>query len=138
IGGFAAVYRPPGVNFGRWFARAWPIHQMPEIKHGEMLAIADALDVAVKYAGALEGGTVKIFSDSRHCLQILDKGTIEAMKKETEKDLLVDRELVPVIEPIIWTSHLLLSRGINVELHWMPGHDHFIWPHILADHLSRD
>jgi hypothetical protein len=125
VGGFAGVYRPPGINFGHWLTRAWPIHQMPEIKHGDMLAIADALDVAIEYgnSGALKGGTVKIFSDSRDCLHILKRQTIETMKKETAENIFVNGELVPVIEPIIWASHLLWSRDIDAELHWMPGHD---------------
>lgn len=52
--------------------------------------------------------------------------------------MFVDEELAPVVEAIIWTSHLLAKLDCRVEQHWIPGHNHFIWPHNFVDLLSRD
>jgi ribonuclease HI len=142
-GGCAIVYRPPGDVSESWLSRAWGYRQMPTINHGEMLAIAEAIHTALKYAEAetLRGGTITIFSDAKDCLRLLRyRNTPDMWRVEQQGDarIGIDLELLPIVEAIIWASQAIRTHNCELEIRWIPGHMHYVWPHELADRLSRD
>lgn len=133
-GGYAVLYRPPGNITGPWLSRAWPLRDLPHVDHGEMMAIAEGLWVSLLYAMTVSGGgTTRIVTDSKLCLDVLMGGDIETM------DLLrkLDDDLEDLVEAVIWLSHELNRRGWNVELSWIPGHGHLVFGHVLADRIAQ-
>jgi len=163
LGGFAVVYRPPGRTRGGFLARARRVDWLPEILHGEMFGIAVALFIGLEEAedeerkdkareggggiinGSISssgvgdptklrrGGRVLIFADPQRCLRLL------RMQDVAARNALLDDVSLPIVEAACWASNELLDRhGVRVEIHWMPGHEHDVYPHWLADQLSRD
>lgn len=113
---------------------------MHNIDHGEMLAIAEALDVAICLATSGKfNGTVRIFSDSKECLRLLDCADFEGIWRRRGY---IDRDMKEIICAVIWMSHhlrsLLPPEAAPLELNWIPGHRHSIYPHLVVDELSRD
>ncbi|KAK5655948.1 hypothetical protein OQA88_5083 [Cercophora sp. LCS_1] len=112
---------------------------MPQVVHGELMAILEGLSIARTYALAGEFGkgvTAIIFSDSDESLGLLSHGTIRRMRRARKNGL--DRDIVPILEAIIWFSIELKDLGINLKLFWIPGHSHGILEHQTVDMLSRD
>lgn len=113
---------------------------MHHIDHGEMLAIAEALDAAMSLArsGKLNG-RVRIFSDSKECLHLLNSGDIDAILLQNPG---LDKDMQEIIRAVIWMSHklryLLPWDAALLELNWIPGHRHNVYPHIVVDMVSRD
>lgn len=113
---------------------------MQDIDHGEMLAIAEALDAAIRLARSGEfKGAARIFSDSKECLRLLACGNIGRI---LQKHPYIDDNMAETICAVIWMSHhlrsLLSPESAPLELNWMPGHNHEIYPHVISDHVSRD
>ncbi|KAK3380621.1 hypothetical protein B0T24DRAFT_591075 [Lasiosphaeria ovina] len=128
LGGYAVVYRPPGQTAGPHLARAWDVPRLPHIDHGEMLGIAEGLNIALEHGerGALRNATVLVFTDSKFSL-----GAIAASPRHA------DAELQDIVEFVVWAACRLRLWGCSVELRWMPGHGHGVVPHQVADELSR-
>lgn len=103
---------------------------MPDIVHGEMLSICESIFIVLQAAkrGEIRNITVKVFNDNWTCQNILKDGA----------SLSLDRDLVPIVEAIIWASHQLQRYGCDAELHYIPGHRHHVVPHCIADLASRD
>lgn len=136
-GGDAVVYRPPATNSGEFFVRPVPVNQMPAIEHGEMLGIAEALFVALEYANRSARRTVvKIFTDSLACLQLLGCRNVAAMWAEEMFGM--DKDMEKIVEAVIWASRELRHLRWHVEVYWIPGHDHNVYPHCVTDMASRD
>jgi len=113
---------------------------MRHIDHGEMLAIAEALDAAILLARSRKlDGTVRIFSDSKECLRLLDYGDIADIRHRHPH---IDQDMMEIIRAVIWMSHklrfLLPRDAAPLELNWIPGHGHNIYPHLVVDVVSRD
>lgn len=82
------------------FVRAWKIDWLPNILHGEMLAIAECLHVALGKARRGEfNGRVRVFTDSRVALEILSQVRIVDMIRVSG---LFDEILLTIVEAIIW------------------------------------
>jgi len=108
-----------------------------------MLAIVEAIHTALKYAETktLRGGTITIFSDAKDCLRLLRyRNTADMWKVEQKGDARVgmDLEMLPIVEAIIWAFQEIRTYSCELEILWIPGHGHDVWPHELADRLSRD
>ncbi|KAK1828612.1 hypothetical protein QBC39DRAFT_436278 [Podospora conica] len=142
-GAYAIAYRRPGEADplkNPFLVRSWRVKRMHHIDHGEMLAIAEAMDAGLGLAGSGElEGTLRIFSDSKECLCLLECGTIEEIRR---RNPYIDESMEDAIRAIIWMSHRLRSllgpAAGRLELNWMPGHGHRIYPHLVMDEVSRD
>ena len=168
LGGYAVAYRnidasnarassndSPSDDDGyrRYLAKGWKVEWLPDILHGEMIAIAECYRTAFELAAAGKfDGRAKIFSDCRKAGEILSQ---IKLRKMIAFSGLFDEVLLTIVEAIIWYAHRLLDiqgakdpmvfnrrsahqRGHGSEIHWIPGHDHNVDPHQLVDRLAKD
>lgn len=144
-GGIAVTYQPWGSHHGDEGAvvrEAWPVYPIYDHRLGELLALSECLVTATfdiaRYdsrmwsLGVRPTIVVRIFNDNMFNLMYLDG------KRRLDEDLMELAE--PVLKLIATQSWALrnMRPGIQLELHWIPGHQHDVWPHVLADQLSRD
>jgi hypothetical protein len=118
---------------------AWPVDGMYDPGLGEFLALAECLAVATQqirqFAGTpvLAGQyvTVRIFNDNKHNLEYLQG------RRSFGTGLMT--MVKPVVDLIATQTSVLHQLGVLVrlELHWIPGHDHDVKPHVEADSCSR-
>jgi hypothetical protein len=136
------VYNPPNRrdrDAVPYLVRARRISRLPNGPHGEMLAVCEALNVALEHArnGDLVDTVVMVFNDNMDVQDFLVCGTTAQMASLPGNPQL-DQDLKPVAEAIIWLTHRLRDFGCDVELHWIPGHHHGVLPHRIVDVVSRD
>ncbi|KAL7939475.1 hypothetical protein V8C35DRAFT_326484 [Trichoderma chlorosporum] len=121
--GAAVVYKP----LGRKKNRQWQVRLFASTSRGrgsttaELAAIADGLIIAtierLLIKGAATNSTVTIFSDCMGALQQLNK-----LRGCTNTDVRLLRD--PSLRSIVTTSQYLHHIGVQLELHWVPGHSH--------------
>lgn len=143
-GGIAVTYEPWGPHHdsgGAVVQAAWPVNPVYDHRLGELLALSESLVVATAEIAQFDSLTwscgvrpkivVRIFNDNKFNLEYL------AGRKRVDEGLM---ELAqPVLKMIKMQAWALrnMRPGIQLELHWIPGHWHHVGPHILADELAR-
>jgi len=78
-------------------------------------------------------GTVLVLTDSLKCLDLLTQPSIKDMVPFLDD---VPRELVELV--LMLARRLRDGEGIRTVLQWIPGHEHDVYPHQLADQLAKD
>ncbi|KAL2259756.1 hypothetical protein VTK26DRAFT_6444 [Humicola hyalothermophila] len=128
-GAFSVVYRAAGSK-NRWVAEAFFVDRMFSNNWGELLAISEAVHLAVlrlrQLMGSYKTAEVFLFSDSLGSLDYL-----------TRRDDIKAKPHGLVLEPlgsfIKSMSHELRDLGAALILNHIPGHGHDVAGHVLAD-----
>lgn len=118
----------------KWEIQAWFVERMFSIQWGEMMAIAEAINMAIlrlrmmihQYTSA----EVYILSDSASSLEFL-------VGKENREETSYNTILRP-LRGFIARACRELTTNLNTRprINFIPGHDHNIGGHILADKMA--
>ncbi|KAK3290883.1 uncharacterized protein B0H64DRAFT_410866 [Chaetomium fimeti] len=148
-GGISVVYQPPAPGRGGshrdLVGAAWPVNPVYDCALGELLAVSEALTTALHQISELDSTTttthhrsgkptlVRIFNDNMFNIEYLAAAT----PRQLAPHLLTLAE--PVLALIAVQSWALqnMRPGIQLELHWMPGHFHRVRAHCWADELAK-
>ncbi len=119
---------------------AWPVDNLIDSRLGEFLAVCEALFAAYqeleRFSGhpVLVGKTVviRIFNDNKYNLEYLNEVRY--------LDPWITTLARPAIDMIATQSEALhtFPARVQLELHWIPGHEHSVHPHALADQMARE
>jgi hypothetical protein len=141
-GGISVTYQPLGRRHPRdVVGLAWPVNPIYHPRLGGLLALSECLVVAIHHIAEVmrkwpevAGKTivVRIFNDNMFNLEhfagvrALDDGFLMLAK--------------PVLDMISMQSWAIrhMRPGVELELHWIPGHYHSVGPHQWADDLARE
>ncbi|KAH6844562.1 hypothetical protein B0I37DRAFT_377775 [Chaetomium sp. MPI-CAGE-AT-0009] len=141
-GGISVVWPPfvPGSGSRHdLIGAAWPVNPIYDSSLGELLALSEALVIALHQLSDLDNHPhltgkpvlVRIFNDNKFNIQYL------ANARSLPPHLLTLAQ--PVLDLIAMQSWALesLRPGIQLELHWIPGHHHRVEAHRWADELAK-
>lgn len=126
------------VSKGQKFCQGWSL-QIPKKSHeAELLALSLSMDVIASMGDKGKLTRAKIFSDSQQALQVLQnhqnkkreaKGRSKGKGGRTNPS---DPDVAMALAKI----QMLISRGVDLELIWIPGHKRIIYNE-LADRTAR-
>jgi ribonuclease HI len=131
-GAFSVVYKKPGVN-SQYVEQAWFVDRMFNNNWGEMLAIAEAINMAVLRLGLMpsfQASEVYIFTDSRCSINFL-RGKVDAQKG------LYGTSMSSLRSFITQRSKELRELRCSLTISQIKGHKHDIKSHQLADNAAR-
>lgn len=150
-GGISVVYQPfvPGTGSRRdLIGAAWPVNPIYDPAIGELLALSESLTIALHQIANLDeaehlysdGGPmtikpllIRIFNDNMFNIQHL----ANSPHRRLSPPLLTLAQ--PVLNLIAMQSWALVNMrpGVELELHWIPGHKHRVEAHRWADELAK-
>jgi ribonuclease HI len=151
-GGISVVYQPfiPGTGSRRdLIGAAWPVNPIYDPALGELLALSEALTIALHQLAGLDeaehllsggGGLstikpllIRIFNDNMFNIQYL----AHSPHRRLAPHLLTLAQ--PVLDLVAMQSWALVNMrpGVELELHWIPGHKHRVEAHRWADELAK-
>ncbi|KAG7284536.1 hypothetical protein NEMBOFW57_010912 [Staphylotrichum longicolle] len=119
---------------------AWPVNPLYDIRLGELIALSESLAVATSQiaqfdnsqTGARPAIVVRIFNDNMFNLEYLG-----GMRYLDDQFLAAAKPVLDLIAMQSWAiCHM--RPGIELELHWIPGHGHQVEQHIWADRLAKE
>jgi hypothetical protein len=130
-GAYSLVYRNP--EDGEWVEQAWFIESMFNNNWGELMAIAEALNVAtlrLRLEPTVTTAVIHIFTDSKVSLGYLER-------KTGSTRVLFDLVMGPLWWYIKALSRELHQRGAWLVLSHIPGHKHDVVGHARADKAAH-
>jgi ribonuclease HI len=132
VGAFSVVYKKPGEE-RQYVEQAWLVDRMFNNNWGEMLAIAEAINIAVlrlSLMPSFHASEVYIFTDSRCSIDFL-MGKVDAQKG------LFGTSMAPLRNFITQRSKELRQLRCSLTISQIKGHNHDIKSHQLADEAAR-
>jgi ribonuclease HI len=130
-GAYSLVYRNP--EDGRWVEQAWFLENMFNNNWGELMAIAEALNMVtlrLRLEPTVTTPVIHIFNDSKISLDYLER-------KTGSTRVLFDLVMGPLRSYIKALSLELHRRGAWLGLSHIPGHKHDVDGHARADKAAR-
>ena len=126
-GAYSVVYKD-GEN-GQWVKQAWFVDKMFTNNWGELMGVAEALNMAVLRLGlmpAFDAADVYVFTD---CEQSMDYLTRRVAAQQMQYKLTME----PLRTFAVQLSHQLRNLGAPLIVSHIPGHGHNVTGHVLAD-----
>jgi len=136
-GGYAVVYWSKADDGSeRWRVCCWPINKTWSSNHSELVGTVEtanfvkALSTKSSRWRKVKRPSIVMTMDSQNVHQKLHRG-------QDLEDLCGQTVLMqPGITEFIRITHELRELGRDLTLRWIPGHDHTVHPHNLADEYA--
>ncbi len=133
-GAYAVVYKSEQEGGDEWVVQSWFVEKMFSIQWGETMAIAEAVNMATLRLRLTRGQRantdVYVFSDSVSSLDFLI-GVEGPRKTHYGAGMNALRRF------ITRSSSELTALGAKLAIRFIPGHEHDIQGHVLADKAAR-
>jgi ribonuclease HI len=126
-GAYSVVYKD-GDN-GQWVKQAWCVDKMFTNNWGELMGVAEALNMAIlrlRLMPAFDVADIYVFTDRLRSMRYL-RGEVAA--QQTQYKLAME----PLRTFAVQLSHQLRDLGARLIVSHIPGHGHNVTGHVLAD-----
>ncbi|KAK4216768.1 hypothetical protein QBC37DRAFT_397346 [Rhypophila decipiens] len=149
----------PSSTFRERNVSSWKVDEMHESTNGELLAVAEMLNMIVYLRKGFYSPAGKSFStwsdctthlhvyaftDSTHSLRCIQQGTRPKIGHNPADDPrkfpvnMLEEELAqPIVAKIIQLVKELEALNCRVHFRWLPGHFHYVYPHVEADEVAK-
>lgn len=121
-----------------WRVAAWPVPAVYESINSELLALCEMLNMAkfirqnsTRWGNLQKRLTIIFFSDNISAVGLALRG--QDLRTTNHKDALAQ----PIVTKIVGLMNEVWGLGCDLYFPYIPGHNHSVIPHMMADNFAR-